>query len=114
MVINSHLFNRVFDKADHALSELSRCPIQLLTEADLQSLLFKALHEELRDELDSSQLGLHCQPRFFPSPGDRSGKRYPDLCILDRRCYFLAPETIPARAFKFTGLAFKLRSSCAD
>ena len=108
MVINSHLFNRVFDKADHALSELSRCPIQLLTEADLQSHLFMALHEELQDELDSSQLGLHCQPRFFPSPGDRSGKRYPDLCILDRRYYFLASRNVSSKGFQIHGPSIQI------
>jgi len=103
MVINSHLFSRVFDRAALALSDLSRCPIQLLTEADLQSHLFKALHEELRDELDSNQLGLHCQPRFFPSSVDRSGKRYPDLCILDRRYYFLASRNVSSKGFQIHG-----------
>lgn len=43
MVINSHLFSRVIDKAALALSDLSRCPIQLLTEADLQSHLFHGI-----------------------------------------------------------------------
>ena len=103
MVINSHLFNRVFDKADHALSELGSCRIQLLTEADLQSHLFMALHEALRVELDSNHIGLHCQPRFFPSPGDRSGKRYPDLCILDRRYYFLASRNVSSKGFQIHG-----------
>ena len=54
VLINSHLFNRVFDKAARALPELGRCPIQLLTEADLQSHLFMALHEAMRDELESN------------------------------------------------------------
>jgi len=108
MVINPVLFSRVFDKADHALSELSRCPIQLLTEADLQSLLFKALHEELRDDLDSNQLGLHCQPRFFPSSGERSGKRYPDLCILDRCYYFLAPRNVSSKGFQIHGPSIQI------
>jgi hypothetical protein len=108
MVINSHLFNRVFDKADHALSELSRCPIQLLTEADLQSHLFMALHEALRVELDSNQIGLHCQPRFFPSPGNQSGKRYPDLCILDRSYYFLASQKISSKGFQIHGPSIQI------
>ena len=108
MVINSHLFNRVFDKAGYALSELSRCPIQLLTEADLQSLLFKALHEELRDELDSNQLGLHCQPRFFPSSSDRSGKRYPDLCIFDRNSYYLSPGNVSVKGFQIHGPSIQI------
>jgi hypothetical protein len=108
MVINSHLFNRVFDKADHALSELSRCPIQLLTEADLQSHLFMALHEALRDEPDSNQIGLHCQPRFFPSSHDRSGKRYPDLCILDRNYYFLASGNVSSKGFQIHGSSIQI------
>jgi len=108
MVINSHLFSRVFDRAALALSDLSRCPIQLLTEADLQSHLFKALHEELRDELDSNQLGLHCQPRFFPSSVDRSGKRYPDLCILDRRYYFLASRNVSSKGFQIHGPSIQI------
>ena len=108
MVINSHLFNRVFDKADHVLSELSSCPIQLLTEADLQSHLFMALHEALRVELDSNQIGLHCQPRFFPSPGNQSGKRYPDLCILDRTSYYLASGNISVKGFQIHGPSIQI------
>jgi hypothetical protein len=108
MVINSHLFSRVFDKAALALSVLSRYPIQLLTEADLQSHLFMALHEELKDELDSGQIGLHCQPRFFPSSGEQSGKRYPDLCILDRRYYFLASRNVSSKGFQIHGPSIQI------
>lgn len=108
MVINSHLFNRVFDKADHALRELGSCRIQLLTEADLQSHLFMALYEELRDKLVSDQIGLHCQPRFFPSPGNRSGKRYPDLCILDRRYYSLASRNVSSKGFQIHGPSIQI------
>ena len=108
MVINSHLFSRVFEKATLALSDLSRFPIQLLTEADLQSHLFKALHEELKDELDSGQIGLHCQPRFFPSSVDRSGKRYPDLCILDRTNYCLTSGTVSVKGFQIHGPSIQI------
>ena len=108
MVINSHLFNRVFDKADHALRELGSCRIQLLTEADLQSHLFMALHEALRVELDSNQIGLHCQPRFFPSSHDRSGKRYPDLCILDRNCYYRASGNVSSKGFLIHGPSIQI------
>jgi hypothetical protein len=108
MVINSLLFSRVFDKAALALSDLSRCPIQLLTEADLQSHLFMALHEALRDEPDFNQIGLHCQPRFFPSSHDRSGKRYPDLCILDRNCYFLASGNVSSKGFQIHGSSIQI------
>jgi len=108
MVINSHLFSRVIDKAALALSDLSRCPIQLLTEADLQSHLFMALHAELRVELDSNQIGLHCQPRFFPSPVDRSGKRYPDLCILDRPYYFLVRRNASSKGFQIHGPSIQI------
>jgi hypothetical protein len=108
MVINSHLFSRVFDKAALALSDLSRCPIQLLTEADLQSHLFMALHAELQVELDSYQIGLHCQPRFFPSSVDRSGKRYPDLCILDRTGYFLTSGNNSVKGFQIHGSSIQI------
>ena len=108
MVINSHLFSRVIDKAALALSDLSRCPIQLLTEADLQSHLFMALHAELRVELDSGQFGLHCQPRFFPSSVDRSGKRYPDLCILDRTNYYLASGNVSVKGFQIHGPSIQI------
>lgn len=108
MVINSHLFSRVIDKAALALIDLSRYPIQLLTEADLQSHLFMALHAELRVELDSRQIGLHCQPRFFPSSVDRSGKRYPDLCILDRTNYYLTSGNVSVKGFQIHGPSIQI------
>jgi hypothetical protein len=67
-----------------------------------------ALHEALRVELDSNQIGLHCQPRFFPSPGNQSGKRYPDLCIIDSRYYFLAPLNVSSKGFQIHGPSIQI------
>ena len=103
MIITPDLLSRVFDYIVEALEQLRGKPIHLLTEADLQSHLFMALFNGLRDDLDSDRIGLHCQPRFFPSPNDRSGKRYPDLCILDRSHYFLASRRVSTKGFQIYG-----------
>ena len=103
MIITLDLLSRVFDYIVEALERLRGNPIRLLTEADLQSHLFMALFNGLRDDLDSDRIGLHCQPRFFPSPNDRSGKRYPDLCILDRSHYFLASRRVSTKGFQIYG-----------
>ena len=113
MIITPDLLIRVLDSAAGALEQLRGKPIHLLTEADLQSYLFMALFNGLRDDLDSDRIGLHCQPRFFPSPDDRSKKRYPDLCILDRNYYFLDSRRVSAKGFQIHGpiiqLELKLR-----
>jgi len=103
VIITPDLLSRVFDYIVEALERLRGNPIRLLTEADLQSHLFMALFNGLRDDLDSDRIGLHCQPRFFPSPNDRSGKRYPDLCILDRSHYFLASRRVSTKGFQIYG-----------
>jgi hypothetical protein len=103
VIITPDLLSRVFDYIVEALEQLRGKPIHLLTEADLQSHLFMALFNGLRDDLDSDRIGLHCQPRFFPSPNDRSGKRYPDLCILDRSHYFLASRRVSTKGFQIYG-----------
>jgi len=108
VTITSDLLSRVFDYAAGELEQLRGKPISLLTEADLQSHLFMALFNGLRDDLDSDRIGLYCQPRFFPSPDDRSGKRYPDLCILDRSYYFLAPRRVSTKGFQIHGPSIQI------
>ena len=102
-IIAPDLWSCVFDSAAEALQQLRGNPIHLLTEADLQSHLFLALFNGLRDDLDSDRIGLHCQPRFFPSPNDRSKKRYPDLCILVRSHYFLDSRRVSTKGFQIHG-----------
>jgi hypothetical protein len=102
-IIAPDLWSCVFDSAAEALQQLRGNPLPVLPEADLQSHLFLALFNGLRDDLDSDRIGLHCQPRFFPSPDDRSGKRYPDLCILDRSHYFLASRRVSTKGFQIHG-----------
>ena len=108
MIITPDLLIRVLDSAAGVLEQLRWSPIHLLTEADLQSHLFMALFNGLRDDLDSDRIGLHCQPRFFPSPDDRSGKRYPDPCILDRNYYFLDSRRVSAKGFQIHGPSIQI------
>jgi hypothetical protein len=108
VIITPDLLIRVFDSAAEALDQLRGNPIYLLTEADLQSHLFMALFNGLRDDLVSDKIGLHCQPRFFPSPDDRSGKRYPDLCILDRSHYFLDSRRVSKKGFQIHGPSIQI------
>jgi hypothetical protein len=114
VIIIPDFLSRVFGSAAEALEQLRRNPIHLLPEADLQSHLFMALFNRLRDDLDSDRIGLHCQPRFFPSPDDRSGKRYPACLFSITATTFLIHNVFLKRAFKFTVPVFRLRSSCAD
>jgi hypothetical protein len=108
VIITPELLSCVFDSAAEALEQLRGKPIHLLTEADLQSHLFMALFNGLRHDLDSDRIGLHCQPRFFPSPDDRSKKRYPDLCILDRNYYFLDSRRVSAKGFQIHGPSIQI------
>jgi hypothetical protein len=108
VIITPDLLSCVFDSAAEALEQLRGKPIHLLTEADLQSHLFMALFNGLRDDLDSDRIGLHCQPRFFPWPDDRSKKRYPDLCILDRNYYFLDSRRVSTKGFQIHGPSIQI------
>jgi hypothetical protein len=108
VIITPDLLIRVFDSAAEALEQLRGNPIHLLTEADLQSHLFMALFNGLRDDFDSDRIGLHCQPRFSSLPDDRSGKRYPDLCILDRSHYSLDTRRVSTKGFLIHGPSIQI------
>ncbi len=83
------LLGYVCQAFDCLRSKDKRC---LLTEADLQSWLFMLIFKKLEERDDFDQIGFHSQPRFFKAPDDRNERRYPDLCILDRKHYYLDPR----------------------